>query len=307
MKRKTTLLILSALIGVNLSTSLAGNPPAKPKPDKAGAKQTPPSTTAQGKTEEELPGAAAEPPSHFYTGKPYDSDLGGYLFNYRTYSPEINRWITPDPSGFPDGQNNQAYLASPTYCVDYMGLFRISNTMPSPANAKSANQKYTVDAEILKPTDANALALLKQKLTASYADWQITYSDAPLTGTANIQQYKAVNKGRTGKDVAAVEFHMVFQGFNQRPGHSFQWIQIAEKGSNLPGSYNSCIDSGTVSNTPFYDQMNGNVLIDWPENAWEIAGRPAYSYFYGNAFAVDYTGGKSMTVYDGLRWGFHVE
>jgi RHS repeat-associated protein len=44
----------------------------------------------------------------FYTGKPYVPDAGGYIFKYRTYSPESAHWNSADPSGFPDGANNQA-------------------------------------------------------------------------------------------------------------------------------------------------------------------------------------------------------
>jgi len=114
MKLKITLLILSALIGVNLTTSLAGNPSAKPKPDKTAAKQTESRSTAKAKTEETIPGAAVQPASYFYTGKPYDEDLGGYVFNYRTYSPGVGRWTTPDPKGFQDGPNDKLYVRNRT-------------------------------------------------------------------------------------------------------------------------------------------------------------------------------------------------
>jgi len=58
----------------------------------------------------------------FFTGKPFDSDSNSYLFKYRAYDSELNRWTTPDPSGFPDGPNNLSYLAVPTFQFDYQGL-----------------------------------------------------------------------------------------------------------------------------------------------------------------------------------------
>jgi RHS repeat-associated protein len=65
----------------------------------------------------------ANPADVFYTGKPYEEDLGGYVFNYRTYSPEINRWTTPDPSGFLDGANNGLFISNaPTFRFDDTGL-----------------------------------------------------------------------------------------------------------------------------------------------------------------------------------------
>ena len=43
----------------------------------------------------------------FFTGKPYDAASGNYVFKYRNYNPCLARWTSTDPSGFPDGANNQ--------------------------------------------------------------------------------------------------------------------------------------------------------------------------------------------------------
>ncbi len=58
----------------------------------------------------------------FFTGKPFDADLGGYVFKYRTYDPHLGRWTTPDPSGFPDGANAFGYVADPMRALDPSGL-----------------------------------------------------------------------------------------------------------------------------------------------------------------------------------------
>ncbi len=60
----------------------------------------------------------------FFTGKPYDADLGGYVFKYRTYDPHLGRWTTPDPSGFPDGANGYGYTIGSRVlvAVDPLGL-----------------------------------------------------------------------------------------------------------------------------------------------------------------------------------------
>ncbi len=60
--------------------------------------------------------------SAFYTGKPYIAETGSYGFMFRQYDPELNRWTTHDPSGYPDGPNNSAYSATPTYEYDWQGL-----------------------------------------------------------------------------------------------------------------------------------------------------------------------------------------
>jgi RHS repeat-associated protein len=67
------------------------------------------------------PLAAGEAPSR-YTGKPYDADLGAYVFPFRNYRPEEGRWMSADPSGFPDGVNGHAYNALPLHQIDPLGL-----------------------------------------------------------------------------------------------------------------------------------------------------------------------------------------
>lgn len=66
--------------------------------------------------------AAAKEVGVFFTGKPFDSGQKGYLFKYRSYDPEINRWTTVDPSGFPDGANDKFYAPVPTSAIDPFGL-----------------------------------------------------------------------------------------------------------------------------------------------------------------------------------------
>ena len=59
----------------------------------------------------------------FYTGKPYIDASGAYAFKYRSYNPEMARWTSEDPSGFPDGANDHCYINNkPTSKIDYEGL-----------------------------------------------------------------------------------------------------------------------------------------------------------------------------------------
>jgi len=59
----------------------------------------------------------------FYTGKPFEANRDGYLFKYRSYSAELNRWDAVDPSGYPDGPNNQIYAPTPTSGLDRLWAF----------------------------------------------------------------------------------------------------------------------------------------------------------------------------------------
>jgi RHS repeat-associated protein len=69
------------------------------------------------------PSASSQEGDVFYTGKPYLAESGSYAFKYREYNPEMNRWTTVDPSGFPDGANNYCYVNNIcTIAADPTGL-----------------------------------------------------------------------------------------------------------------------------------------------------------------------------------------
>ena len=60
----------------------------------------------------------------FYTGKPFIAETGSYAFLFRNYNPELSRWTTIDPSGFPNGANNFLYVSNNTPSTfDMYGLF----------------------------------------------------------------------------------------------------------------------------------------------------------------------------------------
>ena len=69
----------------------------------------------------------------FYTGKPYLEETGQYLFLFRHYDPELARWTTADPSGFPDGANIYFRAGSPTKTFDALGLWYDEHYRPSDA------------------------------------------------------------------------------------------------------------------------------------------------------------------------------
>ena len=35
----------------------------------------------------------------------YDSDVGAVVFSYRNYRADLGRWMSADPTNFPDGPN----------------------------------------------------------------------------------------------------------------------------------------------------------------------------------------------------------
>jgi RHS repeat-associated protein len=91
------------------------------------------------------PLAAGRPPARF-TGKPYDEDMGAYIFPFRNYRPDSASWMTPDPSGFPDGVNNHVYAPNPALEVDGLGLYKLS--MVIAANPFSDNAQHSLQAQM---------------------------------------------------------------------------------------------------------------------------------------------------------------
>jgi RHS repeat-associated protein len=104
MKTKLTLVLVAALT----STAFAGF--QAPLPEFKNEKQLA-EWRAEKASEATSQGYAAEETA-FYTGKPYLASSGGYAFKYRSYNPELARWTSEDPSGFPDGANNSLYVSN---------------------------------------------------------------------------------------------------------------------------------------------------------------------------------------------------
>ena len=57
-----------------------------------------------------------------FTGKPYDADMGAYVFPFRNYRSDEARWMSADPSGFPNGNNACKYAPIANNELDPLGL-----------------------------------------------------------------------------------------------------------------------------------------------------------------------------------------
>ncbi len=100
----------------------------------------------------------------FYTGKPYLASSGGYAFKYRSYNPELARWTSEDPSGFPDGANPNSYAPRPTSELDWAGLLAI--VANSGVNGTAINSGVTMDGQWLKAvtTKGNQIDVFRMSL-----------------------------------------------------------------------------------------------------------------------------------------------
>jgi RHS repeat-associated protein len=122
MKTKLTL----ALVALITSSAFAGIP--KVLPEFKNAEQLAEWRAEMAAKAESNPSkldvrsSALNVPSASYTGKPYIESTGSYAFKYRSYNPELARWMSEDPSGFPDGANGNVYAPNPTCEFDFQGL-----------------------------------------------------------------------------------------------------------------------------------------------------------------------------------------
>jgi RHS repeat-associated protein len=114
MKTKLTFVLVAALT----STAFAGF--QAPLPEFKNEKQL--AEWRAEKASEATSQGYASDETAFYTGKPYLATSGNYAFKYRSYSPQLARWTSNDPSGFPDGANQAFYAPNPNFEFDPDGL-----------------------------------------------------------------------------------------------------------------------------------------------------------------------------------------
>ncbi|MCE0499219.1 MAG: hypothetical protein LV481_14865 [Methylacidiphilales bacterium] len=210
MKAKVTLALL-ALAAVSLNLQAATSALPAPLPEfmdqqqlaKWNADQTAAATAA----------TANEPSTQFYTGKPYIADAGGYIYKYRTYNPEISRWTTADPSGFPDGANNFGYASNPISHGDPLGLFLSGSGDPdlsydetfwNSSYAAASAAGWTITQEALGTAESGAGS-------ASFSE-----SDEEEIQTSNLY-----GEGQLGVLYAGQVYNAIQDFENSNPGANF--------------------------------------------------------------------------------------
>lgn len=265
MKLKRALLIITALLGVTITTSPAGDPSARTTTEKTAAKST-------AKIEEVIPGTDVQPAAYFYTGKPYDEDLGGYVFNYRTYSHGMTRWTTSDPSGFPDGPNTYSYMATPLVECDPLGLYKFN----------FANQTWTCSFSLAIYDGGDGTgplktsAILSQWTNAITNLWRHTGKDKSNGNTLDFKvvitpsTYAPYTSGRTvGQLLDQYDFVASLQ-----PGDYRSNVWRGPQGNGRQGFW--CMDASDLviaheaghlmKARDFYTDIQGRSV---PETGWE--------------------------------------
>ncbi|TAG10397.1 MAG: hypothetical protein EAZ42_04135, partial [Verrucomicrobia bacterium] len=103
-----------------------------------------------------------------------------YAFKYRNYNPEIARWTSEDPSGFPDGANGSAYAPNPNSELDYQGL--IVTTITDGSWVFSENYKLSYDRDTAPSLVGSPWLTGITNLSGFPAGYSLSISGGVLTG-----------------------------------------------------------------------------------------------------------------------------
>jgi RHS repeat-associated protein len=132
----------------------------------------------------------------FYTGKPYLPATGSYAFKYRSYQPELARWTSEDPSGFPDGANNGIYVNNNvSNCYDPTGL--ATKPINTDLQVSLVTDKLSGLISGQRWTDVIVTALMKQ-LAAKTDAWAPKYNGEYQYDTSAHTIQVNDNPGQTG-------------------------------------------------------------------------------------------------------------
>lgn len=78
-----------------------------------------------------------------FTGREWDAETGNYYYRARYYSPQLGRFMSPDPIGYADGMNMFAYVGNnPPNFVDPWGLCRGIQDISEQDLLKTGRQFY---------------------------------------------------------------------------------------------------------------------------------------------------------------------
>ena len=105
----------------------------------------------------------------FFTGKPMVDELG-FAFLFRDYNPNLGKWTTTDPIGYPDGWNNLAYVNNGvTWKFDWVGM---CEQVPVMATVEDPNNPgYTIQVPTGETYTVRCSPGVMSVVSVEYTDW----------------------------------------------------------------------------------------------------------------------------------------
>ncbi len=105
---------------------------------------------------------------HGHQGGRYVEALDAYHFRHRFYSPELQRWLNPDPAGYVDGPNAYAYVMNdPVSYRDPMGL---ETEGDDELLALIASEGFVMGGHYLEPSTHDKRAEIEREMAELNAD-----------------------------------------------------------------------------------------------------------------------------------------
>jgi len=237
----------------------------------------------------------------FYTGRPYIESTGSYAFKYRSYNPELARWTSEDPSGFPDGANQNSYAPIPTFGIDCGGLFTV-DLAGYKADSDTWTTSGTLTTYTVRTTDLSVLSA--NDFNATMTGWSFTAGE--LDNTMKIGAYDPYALDGYG----TVNFLATITGL-LTSGDNWSWVQIVTCNTPGPsGKTGTFFDGALDGSSPFYrGNQNHDYIVDQPARPYSqlfthTGGNPIS--WQAETYFVKYSG-NDVTVFGGVKWGFTIE
>jgi RHS repeat-associated protein len=238
-----------------------------------------------------------------YTGKPYDADIGAYVFPFRNYRSDEARWMSADPSGFPDGSNARLYAPSPLHEVDSLGLFTLSNSFsPSSVTGSYGGNSYRVSSLSISEIAVGGSTL--DLMRSEYSNITFTQVSGSINGTLTVNNMAPTLFG-SDRGGLTVDINFDPNGLNGWFGNSgVGLIQVVTTSHPLPGRSSPTVDVGGMLQgiNPFYNPNDMLNVIDGPNR-------------YLNNAPVDWTAyvilarridASNIEIYDGIQYSFQI-
>ena len=138
-------------------------------------------------------------PNAFFTGKPRVDGFG-----FRNYRPELGKWQTADPLGYPDGWNRLAYCENGV--IENLDLYGCHqwNLQPGFEPVVGSGSGYWVQ--------------ISAQCNEDYYNLAITYTHGAASGSAStiIAPYEGTYDGRHVRDSEAKYFNFSYRIENER-------------------------------------------------------------------------------------------
>ncbi len=175
-----------------------------------------------------------------FTGKPYDADMGAYVFPFRNYRSDEARWMSADPSGFPDGVNSQTYSDNPISKCDPWGLFTVYVSGTTTGATSGALSMSILQAPHQVGSEIEAQMAVQWSISGSPSGWIVQHISIQENTSTTYDYYETwqVTNGIVGSDATDL-FYITGSGSNGTAviNGSASFYTTSQVGTSSPASW----------------------------------------------------------------------